>query len=243
MCLPQSPMIFNGINDVIGISGGMETLAIHWCKWLCMCAIGFIAANGVNGTIGNIGSWWSISANGDLLASPTSIGIIDVNVQWGMCSIGDPFVQTVISMCTIGFIAANGVNGAIGKIGCWWSMTPVASLISMCNGACVALAIHWCKWLYPCVPLVSLLPMVSMAPLGTLDVGDPLMQMAIFWRLWIQWSHWNVWNVAHRHSMVPLVSMELFSPLTPLKPLSPLALLSTLPPLYDQFIIIISNVL
>ena len=45
-------------------------------------------------------------------------------------------------------------------------------------------------------------------------------------------------------SLTPLVPMspkELFSPMSPSEPLSPLVLLSTLPPLYDQCIIIVSN--
>ena len=79
-----------------------------------------------------------------------------------MWNIGDPLVQMVISMCAIGLIAANGVNGAIGNIGCWWSinangnflasMNPVESLISMFNGACEMwhIAIQWCHWFQWC---------------------------------------------------------------------------------------------
>ena len=164
MCLPQSPMIFNGINDVIGINGGngnigdpLVQMVYHVCHWFHCCQwcqwhhwehwllvihqykwgfIGVIAADGAN----------------------DSRGVIDFNVQWGMWNIGDPLVQMVISMCAIGLIAANGVNSAIGNIGCWWSinangnflasMNPVESLISMCNGVCEMwhIAIQWCHW-------------------------------------------------------------------------------------------------
>ena len=91
MCLPQSPMIVNGINDVIGVNGAnwrsidangdllmplasmksvvsmapLTTLAIRWYKWRF---IGVIDANGVN------------DANG----TNDSSGVIDFKVQWRM---------------------------------------------------------------------------------------------------------------------------------------------------------------
>ena len=82
-----------------------ETLAIHWCKWW---SIGFIDANGVNGTIGNIG---------DPLVQMAIhwchyIDAIGFNVQWRVWNVDDtsPFNGAIKA------ISANVANGIIFTI-------------------------------------------------------------------------------------------------------------------------------
>ena len=158
----------------------LETLAIHWCKWGFTRAIGVNDTNGVNGAI-----YIYISIYIYITFTLASLAI-----QWCKWQF-------------IGVIDTIGVNYANAP------MTPVASLISMCNGACEMWKTH----------RHSMMPLVPMRPLEPLVPYCQCRQWNYFphrhhCRHWIQCRHWRYCQHCH-HCIIIFSNGSSLSPLVP----------------------------